>query len=96
MRFFRYLSVLAIPALTFAGGVNMPWNIGLKSIADNVTGPTALGLVTIGAAATFGPLIFRGEVPEFAHRATYMSLVGGSLLAIPSLITFFGVSGALV
>ncbi|MCU1329718.1 MAG: hypothetical protein JWN34_5088, partial [Bryobacterales bacterium] len=66
------------------------------SITNNVTGPTALGLVTIGAAGTFGPMVFHGEIPQFAHKASYLALVGGGLLAIPTLVNFFGVGGALV
>lgn len=86
---------LATTAL-FAAGVNMPWNAGLTSISNNVTGPTALGLVTIGAAGTFGPMVFHGEIPQFAHRASYVALVGGGLLAIPTIVSFFGIGGALV
>lgn len=87
--------VFATSAL-FAAGVSMPWNSGLTSISNNVTGPTALALVTIGAAGTFGPMVFHGEIPQFAHRASYVALVGGGLLAIPTIVSFFGVGGALI
>ena len=80
----------------FATGVPMPWNSGLSAISTNVTGPTALGLVTIGAAGTLGPMVFHGEIPQWAHRGAYLALIGGSLLAIPTLVTFFGIGGALI
>jgi len=91
------LGWLVLTASTlFAAGVAMPWNAGLTSISNNVTGPTALGLVTIRAAGTFGPMVFHGEIPQFAHRASYIALVGGGLLAIPTLVGFFGIGGALI
>jgi hypothetical protein len=41
-------------------------------------------------------MVFHGEIPQFAHKASYLALVGGGLLAIPTLVNFFGVGGALV
>jgi len=52
--------------------------------------------VTIGAAGTFGPMVFHGEIPQFAHRASYVALVGGGLLAIPTIVGFLGIGGALI
>ena len=95
-RLFSLGSLVFMTSILFAGGVAMPWNAGLTSISNNVTGPTALGLVTIGAAGTFGPMVFHGEIPQFAHRASYIALVGGGLLAIPTIVSFFGISGALI
>jgi len=95
-RLFSLGSLLFMTSVLFAGGVAMPWNAGLTSISNNVTGPTALGLVTIGAAGTFGPMVFHGEIPQFAHRASYIALVGGGLLAIPTIVSFFGIGGALI
>ena len=86
----------------FATGVPMPWNSGLSAISTNVTGPTALGLVTIGAAGTLGPMVFHGEIPQWAHRGAYLALLvedcspSPRLLAIPTLVTFFGIGGALI
>ena len=88
--------LLFAASILFAGGVPMPWNSGLTSISNNVTGQTALALVTIGAAGTFGPMVFHGEIPQFAHRASYVALVGGGLLAIPTIVGFLGVGGALI
>ena len=95
-RLFKLFALVFTTTVLFAAGVAMPWNAGLTSISNNVTGPTALGLVTIGAAGTFGPMVFHGEIPQFAHRASYVALVGGGLLAIPTIVSFFGIGGALV
>ena len=95
-RLFSLGSLVFMASVVFAGGVAMPWNAGLTSISNNVTGPTALGLVTIGAAGTFGPMVFHGEIPQFAHRASYIALVGGGLLAIPTIVSFFGIGGAVI
>ncbi len=95
LRVFSAFAMLQGIAL-FAAGVPMPWNAGLTAIANNVSGPTALGLLVLGAAGTFGPMVFHGEIPQFAHRAGYIALAGGTLLAIPTLAAFLGIAGAMV
>ena len=79
-----------------AAGISMPWNTGLTAISNNVTGPTALGLVTVGGFAAFAPMVFHGEIAHFAHRASYWVLTGGGLLAIPTVTSFLGITGAIV
>jgi type IV secretory pathway VirB2 component (pilin) len=93
----RLFCVFAISAaVANAAGPPMPWNSGLSAIAGNLTGPTALGLTLGGAAITFAPMIFHGQIPEWGSRAGYVALVGGTLLGIPTLVNYFGLGGALV
>ncbi len=91
-----WLFAISAGIAVFAGGPPMAWNAGLTSISNNITGQTALALVTIGAAGTFGPMLFHGEIPHFAARASYVALVGGGMLAIPTVVAFLGISGATI
>jgi hypothetical protein len=79
-----------------AGGVQMPWNTGLTSLSGNLTGVTALGVTTAGAAGTFLPMVFHSEMPQWASTSSRVALVGGTLLGIPSLVSYFGVGGSLI
>jgi type IV secretory pathway VirB2 component (pilin) len=93
----RLLGAVALSATyVFAGGVQMPWNSGLNSLSGNLTGVTALGVTTAGAAGTFLPMVFHGEMPQWASTSSRVALVGGTLLGIPSLVSYLGIGGSLI
>lgn len=93
----RLASLLAITCIgAFAGGVSMPWNTPLTLVSGNLTGPTALGLMGIGAFGSFAPHIFNTEVPHFVHTSAKVTLGGGALLGIGKIVSYFGLGGALL
>jgi len=91
------LGIFGLVAMNaLAGGTAMPWNAGLTSISDNLTGPTALGLTILGAGGAIAPMVFHGEIPQVVHRAGYLFIAGGAMLGIKAVVNFMGISGALV
>ena len=90
------LLALSATAGVFAGGTAMPWSTGLTALSGNLTGDTALAIATIGAVGTVGTMMWQGEVNTFVQRGSYIALGGGTLLAIPKLISVFGIGGALL
>jgi type IV secretory pathway VirB2 component (pilin) len=90
------LGAVFATANAFAGGVAMPWDNGLVSISRNLTTTTALGLTIMGAAGTVGSMIWHGDMNEFARKGSYIALAGGFMLGIPQVVTYLGITGAVV
>lgn len=103
--FFLRLSSFVVSQLVFihaafagsAGQAGLPWEAPLKTLADSLTGPVALGISIIAMAAAGGTLIFGGELGDFARKALLLVLAISFLVFGAGFMeALFNVTGALV
>lgn len=83
----------ALLALCFAepafAAKTLPWEGGLSSIKDSLTGPVATALAIIGMVGAGAMLIFGGEISGFLKSVCYMVLVVAFLISGSSLLEVF-------
>ena len=65
---------------------DMPWNTGLTSLIDNLTGRTALLVSMFGLFFAGGILIFGGELGSFTRMVMMIVLVGSILTGAASIV----------
>lgn len=82
-----------LPTLVNAG--SMPWDSGLASITESVTGPTAAAVSLIGVVAAGAGLIFMGqEMGAFMKSIISIVLVVSIIMGASSLIKMISGKGA--
>lgn len=80
-----------------AGAGGLPWEAPLKTLANSLTGPVALGISIIAMAAAGGTLIFGGELGEFTRKSLLLVLAISFLVFGAGFMTsLFGITAALV
>ncbi len=84
---FAAFLALCIAEPAFAG--NLPWEKGLSSVKDSLTGPVATALAIIGMVGAGAMLIFGGEISGFLKSVCYMILVVAFLISGSSLLDIF-------
>ena len=73
---FLLLSVLFIGAAQASGGgTGMPWESGLETVQQSLTGPVAKAICLIGIVGSGIMLIWGGEVSGFLKTVVYVILV---------------------
>lgn len=82
----------ALLALCFAEpafATSLPWEDGLTSIKESLTGPVATALAIVGMVGAGAMLIFGGEISGFLKSLCYMVLVVAFLISGSSLLEVF-------
>jgi type IV secretion system protein VirB2 len=75
------------------GGSGMPWETGLVTLTDSITGPVAQAIGLIAIVAAGAALIFGGDMTGFMRTTVYIVLVLGLILSASTLLkTFSGTS----
>lgn len=76
---------------------SLPWEGGLKTLADSITGPVAAILSLLSIVGAGGGLLFGGEMNTFIKTMAYLVLVIGMVVGAANLMSaFFNVSGAVI
>jgi len=101
----RHFAVIALSCLVLAGifamtgaafassgggGTAMPWEAGLKTLTDSISGPVAQAIGLIAIVAAGAALIFGGDMTGFMRTTVYIVLVLGLILSASNLLTTFG------
>lgn len=90
------LAFLAAPALA-GTTTGLPWESPMQTVANSLTGPTAMYMSLVGIAVAGGMLIWGGELGDFARRMLMLVLVIALLVGATSVLsTLFGASGAVI
>jgi type IV secretion system protein VirB2 len=76
------------------GGTAMPWEAGLKTLTDSISGPVAQAIGLIAIVAAGAALIFGGDMTGFMRTTVYIVLVLGLILSASNLLTTFSGSSA--
>jgi type IV secretion system protein TrbC len=83
-------------AMAHASSTGLPWEGPLDTIKSSITGPVAVGIMTIAVAIGSVSLAFGGELGEFGKRAGQIVLAGGVTLGAAQLVALFSTSSALI
>ncbi|WP_274968942.1 TrbC/VirB2 family protein [Succinimonas amylolytica] len=86
------LFALALAVSGFADpafATDLPWEDGLKTVKESLTGPVATALAIIGMVGAGAMLIFGGEISGFLKSVCYMVLVVAFLISGSSLLEVF-------
>ncbi len=98
------LSLIAIAccfntAFASSTGTTMPWESGLTTLKESLTGPVASAIAIIGIIASGGMLIFGGEISGFMKSIVYLVLVIALIIGANSMLSAISgntSSGALI
>ena len=95
--FIALMAATILCATASTGGGGMPWESGVTTLKDSLTGPVAVGIVLIGIVATGATLIFAGgEIQGFIQKLVYIVLVGSIILGSAQLVMAFWGTSALI
>jgi type IV secretion system protein VirB2 len=84
--------VLTLDAAAFAtsGGTQMPWETGLSTLQNSITGPVATVISLVAIVGAGAALIFGGSIQGFMRTAVYIVLVVGLIISANNLLTAIG------
>lgn len=82
---------LLCPELAIADDIggkgDLPYEAGLQSLADSMTGPVAFVISLLGIVACGAMLIFGGEISGFMRTMIFVVLVGAVVVQAGSIVT---------
>jgi type IV secretion system protein TrbC len=88
---------LAIPEAHASSATGLPWESGLETLRNSVTGPVAFSVSLIGIVVAGCMLIWGGEINQFAKSGAMLALVVALIVGAQNVLsTLFGVSSAVV
>jgi type IV secretion system protein VirB2 len=103
---FTALFVLAVAVATVimpdmahaagAGGGGLPWDTGLTTLRNDITGPVAFTLCLFAFFCAGAALIFGGELNHFVRGVVMAVMVGAMMGGIVNVASALGIAGALV
>lgn len=64
----------------------MPWEEGLATLQESITGPVAQAIALIAIVAAGAALIFGGDMTGFMRTAVYIVLVLGIIISASNLL----------
>jgi type IV secretion system protein VirB2 len=77
-------------AFATAGSASMPWETGLTSLQNSITGPVATVVSLVAIVGAGAALIFGGNIQGFLRTAVYIVLVIGLIISANNLLTAIG------
>ena len=89
---------LALSSVTgFGGAVGLPWENGLTTIKNSMSGPVMLSIGVIVIVAIACAIAFAGEITEILKRFSSTTLaLGAGFGAIGMITALFGAAGAVI
>ena len=97
-----FLFFTAIVAVFFADpafastNTNAPWESGLTTLQNSLTGPVATGISLIGIVAAGAMLMFGGEISGFLKSIVYLVLVISMIMFGNKILAMLGTSSGAV
>lgn len=91
-------TALVLSSVTaFGGAVGLPWETGLTTIKNSMSGPVMLSIGVIVIVAIACAIAFAGEITEILKRFSSTTLaLGAGFGAIGMVTALFGVAGAVI
>ena len=91
-------TALALSSVTaFGGAVGLPWENGLTTIKNSMSGPVMLSIGVIVIVAIACAIAFAGEITEILKRFSSTTLaLGAGFGAIGMITALFGAAGAVI
>ena len=91
-------TALALSSVTaFGGAVGLPWENGLTTIKNSMSGPVMLSIGVIVIVAIACAIAFAGEITEILKRFSSTTLaLGAGFGAIGMITALFGTAGAVI
>ena len=91
-------TALALSSVTaFGGAVGLPWENGLTTIKNSMSGPVMLSIGVIVIVAIACAIAFAGEITEILKRFSSTTLsLGAGFGALGMVTALFGVAGAVI
>jgi type IV secretion system protein VirB2 len=84
MTIITILGMLFVVGTAFSG--IMPWDQGLTSLKDNLTGPVAGGVALMALMGAGAALVFSEDISGFIRKMLYLVLAVSVLVAASSLL----------
>jgi type IV secretion system protein VirB2 len=90
-------TALSIPDAHASSATGLPWESGLETLRNSVTGPVAFSVSLIGIVVAGCMLIWGGEINQFAKSGAMLALVVALIVGAQNVLsTLFSVSSAVV
>ena len=100
VRMRKLFAVLSLALMAFAAGLIVseaawatptataaPWEKGLETLKNSLTGPVAQAIALIAIVAAGAALIFGGDMTGFMRTAVYIVLVLGIIIGAANLLS---------
>jgi type IV secretion system protein VirB2 len=81
-----FLPELAVAGEDIGGDGELPYEAGLQSLADSMSGPVAFVISLVGIVACGAMLIFGGEISGFMRTMVFVVLVGAVIVQAGSIV----------
>lgn len=98
LRWLALLFVLLVPDVAFAaaGGGTMPWDRGLTTLVQDLTGTLAYSLTVLGLLAVGAMLVFAHDLNRFMQGIIFIILAGSLMVAGATILSALGLAGAVI
>lgn len=91
------LSFLPVLAHAASAGGAMPWDTGLTTLSDDLTGPVAFVICLLAFFAALSSLIWMaGEMGGFVRTLIVIIMIAAALATIKTFLSLVGITGALI
>lgn len=89
--------LLLYPELAHASSTGMPWEGSLSKIVSSITGPYAFALSVLALVASFGALLFGGDMVSIIKNLIFVAMgISMVVFSVNALKSIFNVSSTLV
>ena len=78
------------PAFATGGDNKLPWETGLTTLQNSITGPVATVVSLVAIVGAGAALIFGGNIQGFLRTAVYIVLVIGLIISANNILTALG------
>ena len=88
---------LAAPAALAGQAAGLPWEAGVTTLVNSLTGPVAMGIALVALSASGWTLVWGGELPDWGRKMLMVVLVVAMIVSAAGFLNIlFPGAGAVV